>query len=268
MRPAVRCLAVMAFVLSCSGLPCLAGASQNGELQVVTEDWPPYDYLSASGEVAGINTALVRAVLKQAGLHATVQMYPWARAYFMAQNRPNTLIFSMARSKARENQFIWIGELMRRDDRFYRAQGHHSVTPTSIADIKAHYTVCVVNKDIAESDLQRLGFVQNRNYIATPSFGDCMKMVQTGAVSLLINAPLSLQWEARQHRGEVHTSFESVLPLDASAQEPFYLAASLNTPLDIIKRLREAFSMLQQSGQLDNIRHQTAEQDTLPPSAQ
>lgn len=35
-------------------------------------------------------------------------MLPWARAYKLAQERPNTLIFSLVRNPEREDQFICI----------------------------------------------------------------------------------------------------------------------------------------------------------------
>jgi polar amino acid transport system substrate-binding protein len=260
MLAAGRLISVITIALSLPWSACLAETPSNRDLLVVTEDWAPYNFLTSNGEVSGLNTAIVRATLKTAGMEGEFHVYPWARTYFLAQNRPNTLIYSMSRSKARESQFVWIGELMRRDDRFYRAVGRRSVAPVSIDDIKAHYPVCVVNKDIVEDDLRRQGFMLNKNYMTTGSFLDCMKMVQTGAVPLLVNSPMNLAWELKKHARDVHTTFEPVLPLDSASQEPLYLAASMGTPPTVVKRLRAAFQNLQQTGQIEQIRRQFMEQ--------
>jgi polar amino acid transport system substrate-binding protein len=263
MFAASRLLVVIALTWLFPYASLQAATATNHSLLVVTEDWPPFSYLAAGGEVTGLNTEIVRSVLNQAGMQSTIQIFPWARAMMMARNRPNTVIFSMSRSKERENQFIWIGELMRRHDMFYRATGRRSISPTSIEEIKSHYSVCVVNKDIVEDDLKRQGFVLRKNYIATGSFDDCMKLVQNGSVPLLVNSPLDLAWALKKH-SEIHTTFEPVLALEPSGQEPLYLATSLGTDPDTVKRLRTAFQGLQQSGQLDLLRHQFLERLKIP----
>lgn len=247
-------------------LPFAASQAATGSshpLLVVTEDWPPFSYASPAGEVTGLNTEVVQSILHQTTIEANIQIVPWARAMMIARNRPNTLIYSISRSKERETQFIWIGELMRRHDMFYRATGRHSIAPTSIEDVKAHYSVCVVNKDIVEDDLKRQGFQLRKNYTTTGSFDDCMKLVQNGSIQLLVNSPLDLAWALKKH-SEIHTTFEPVLALEPSSQEPLYLAASLGTDASTIKRLRAAFQTLQQSGQLEQIRRQYLERLKVP----
>jgi len=258
--PALLTLSLLGFAPLCR--------ANSHDLTVVTENWPPYNYTGAAGTAEGLSTEIVRAVLRQAELNGTIQVYPWARTFFLASHTPNTLIYSIARSKERETHFVWIGELVRRNDWFYRAVGHSSVQPASLAEVKSCCTVCVVNKDIVEDDLQRQGFSAQKNYITTVSSGDCMKMVQSGSVQLLVNSPIDLAWELKAHP-EIRTSFEPVLALSPSNQEPLYLAASRGTSPDVVRRLRAAFQTLEQSGQLEQIRRAFAERlrtgQSLPP---
>lgn len=259
-----RCLTAL-FLLATA----MQAHADRTDLSVVSEDWPPYNYLGSNGDPQGLSTDIVKAVLRQAGLPARIQIYPWARALFLARNKPNTLIYSMARSREREAHFIWIGELVRRNDWFYRATGHRSVAPATLSEVKSCCSVCLVNKDIVEEDLLRQGFEPRKHYVTTASFGDCMKMVQNGSVQLLVNSPIDLAWEIRNHP-DVKTGFEPVLPLTSSNQEPLYLAASLGTSPDIVRRLRAAFQSLQQSGQIEQIRRQFTDRlrgsHTLPSS--
>jgi polar amino acid transport system substrate-binding protein len=249
-------LAPLLMALSLLGLPVASQAGANQpDLLVVTEDWPPYSYAGDNGEIQGLGTEVVKAVLHQAGLSAKIQIYPWARSLLLARNKPGTLIYSLARSKEREAQFIWIGELVPRNDWFFRAAGHRSIAPTSLAEVKHCGSVCLVNKDIVEDDLQRLGFVAQKHYITTARFTDCMKMVQNGSVQLLVSSPVDLAWELKTHP-DIHSGFEPVLPLPSSGSEPLYLAASKGTSPEIVLRLRSAFRSLQKSGQIEQIRRQ------------
>jgi polar amino acid transport system substrate-binding protein len=253
MNMAGRLVLLSALAMSLAQNISSAAPLNDQPLHVVTGERPPYGFTTASGEVAGINAEIVRKVLGLSALQGSIQIYPWARAIRMAHTQPNTLIFSLSRSRERENQFIWIGKLPQQPSQFYRATGRLSIHPASLDDIRAHYSVCVIHKDIAEDDLMRKGFIMGKNYLATASFEDCMKLVQNGSVPLLISSPLDISWALKKHR-EIHSTFEPVLPLEQSKDEPAYLAASLGTDPKIIKRLRSAFQALQQTGRLEQVR--------------
>ena len=54
-------------------------------ISVVTEDWPPYNYLDENGEMTGYSTKVVKKVLEKANVQYDIRLYPWARSYEMAQ---------------------------------------------------------------------------------------------------------------------------------------------------------------------------------------
>ncbi|MBV8046856.1 MAG: transporter substrate-binding domain-containing protein [Paludibacterium sp.] len=255
MRAFWRCFLAICLL---SALPARAESPEPNGLIAATEEWPPFQLTDTNGAAAGMNVDMVRAILVQAGLSAQIKVYPWARTLFLGEHRPNTLIFSLSRSKERENGFLWIGELMRRNDWFYRATGHDSVSPGSLDEVKSCCAVCVERKDIVEDDLQRLGFQPGRQYITAESFADCMRLVQKGALPLLVNSPQGLSWAMKQHH-DVQAGFQAVIPLPSAAQEPLYLAASIGTPPATVARLRAAFQTLQLNGTLEQIRRQFSE---------
>lgn len=56
-----------------------------------------------NNKIEGFSTEIVRTFLKELNKeHLAIQMQPWARAYLTAQERPNVLLYTMARSPARE----------------------------------------------------------------------------------------------------------------------------------------------------------------------
>ena len=83
-------------------LSCVVNAQS---LKVVTEHWPPF--INDTEPVSGSVTDKVRQILDYAGLNYQISLYPWARSYHLVMTRPNVLIYSIFRTKAREPYFHW-----------------------------------------------------------------------------------------------------------------------------------------------------------------
>ncbi|WDE02888.1 hypothetical protein SG34_015705 [Thalassomonas viridans] len=81
---------------------CVARAQQ---LEVVTDHWPPF--IRDTRPVSGSVTEKVRQILTYAGLDYHIKIYPWARSYHLGMTKPNVLIYSIFRTKAREPYFHW-----------------------------------------------------------------------------------------------------------------------------------------------------------------
>lgn len=74
-------------------------------LEVVTEHWPPY--ILDTEPVSGSVTDKVRKILDYADLNYRIKLYPWARSYHLVMTKPNVLIYSIFRTRAREPYFHW-----------------------------------------------------------------------------------------------------------------------------------------------------------------
>ena len=80
-------------------------------LTFLTEDNPPFS-MSAGGKPAGIATEMVVEMARRAALAADIRVMNWDEAYRLAQADKDTCLFSAARLENRENQFVWVGELV------------------------------------------------------------------------------------------------------------------------------------------------------------
>ena len=80
------------------------------KIRVVTENSFPVQYIE-NGKITGPGTKLVKQVLSTAGLSYTIEVLPWARAYFTAMHEPNVLIYSLAKTSEREQKFSWVGKI-------------------------------------------------------------------------------------------------------------------------------------------------------------
>lgn len=230
--------AIVLFWLACL-MPPLASAQR---IHAVTET-TPYTYV-ANGKVTGSATEVVERTLKRAGFaNHTVQLYPWARAYEMALNEPNVLIFLIARTPDREQQFQWVGEIMSIEYHLYRLASH-ALKISDLESAKA-YTVGVMRDDVRQQYLRSKGF--DRLVVSAQSLDNFQKLLR-GQVDL---APLTSDDAASLC---LQTGFDCaklvrVLTL-SEASTGLYMAYSLQTPSGVVQRTQNAFRQLQAEGQV------------------
>lgn len=77
----------------------------------------------------------MRAILAEAGEVGIIEIYPWARAYRAAKATPGALLYPVARTPERENDFIWLGELVDYDVRLWRLVNRAEIAPLTLGDV-------------------------------------------------------------------------------------------------------------------------------------
>lgn len=215
-------------------------------VRAVTETTP---YTFQKGErVVGVATEVVEKTLQAAGLQDyQVRLYPWARAYDMALNEPNVLIFLIARTAAREQQFKWAGEIMKIQYHLYRLRERSDIVVKTLADAK-NYTIGVMRDDVRQQYLQSRGFL--RLAVSAQWSDNFNKLIkrQVDLVPLTEDDAGSLCAEA----GFDCAGLERVLTLD-EASTGLYMAYSNATPDATVQKTRAAFDKLKQEGTVRRI---------------
>lgn len=157
------------------------------QIQVVTEDWPPYNFMLPNGEVGGRTTEIVRKVLDRAGIDYEIRLFPWARSYEMAKNRENVLVYSILRTKKREKLFKWICPVSQRVVlRIYTLSKRKDLNIKSMSDAKK-YLVGVTRGDYPHIHLLELGFDLN-NMALSPSDKDNIKLLLNNRIDFVIES--------------------------------------------------------------------------------
>lgn len=87
----------------------------SAELTILTENLPPLNYIK-DGELVGPSVEIVKEIQRRVGSNDEIRVYPWARAYKMALEEENVILFSTTHTKARENIFKWVGPLATKRD--------------------------------------------------------------------------------------------------------------------------------------------------------
>lgn len=239
MTPPLNTRFALLLALVCAG-------SQGQNIKVVTED-TSYSYLQ-QGKVAGPASAVVEATLRRAGLNDyRISLYPWARAYDMAQQEPNVLIYLIARTPAREQQFKWVGELTRVEYHFYKLRQRKDIVVRSLQDAK-NYSVGVLRDDVRHQYLQAQGFT--KMVISAQNVENFKKLLnwQVQLVPMPEHDAVLLCAETRVDCA----SLEKAATLD-TLSTPLYMAYSRSTADDVVARTRIAFAKLMAEGMVTQL---------------
>lgn len=240
------------------GLLVLASITAHGlqadtALIAVTEPWPPYNTFSNDDTADGAHALILQRALALSGLKAQINVYPWARAMALAQSRPNTLLLSVARTPAREQQFIWLGKLSQTQQFLWRLDTPALKPETSLQPIMRCCSICTVRKDVSEEALRQQDSAHRLQLVLTGSHHDCLRMLRNGSVAYMAGSPYRIQATLQQIGLPAST-----LQRAAAIAPPriLFLAASKGTPEATIRKLRHAMHQLQQSGEHDRILQQ------------
>ncbi|MCO5105356.1 MAG: transporter substrate-binding domain-containing protein [Burkholderiaceae bacterium] len=242
MRPSARIFRPF-LLTSLLWLAMAVGQAQT--IHAVTET-TPYTFV-AGGRVTGTATAVVEQTLQRAGLtDYKLSLYPWARAYELALKEPNVLIFLIARTPAREQQFHWAGEIMKIEYHLFRLRSH----PLDIGSLESAkaYTIGVMRDDVRQQYLRSKGF--ERLVVSAQSLDNFQKLLrgQVDLVPLTADDATSL---CRQ-TGFDCAQLVRVLTLD-EASTGLYMAYSLPTAPAVVQRTQQAFEQLKAQGQVQRI---------------
>lgn len=77
---------------------------------VVTEHFPPYQ-VKAGDKLEGVAVEVVNALLEHEKINTQHIILPWSRAYHIATQQKNVMIYSIRRTQKRENDFLWVGPI-------------------------------------------------------------------------------------------------------------------------------------------------------------
>ena len=222
-------------------LALVCASSHAQSIKGVTED-TSYSYLQ-NGKVAGSASEVVEATLQRAGLNDyRLAVYPWARAYDMALQEPNVLIYLIARTPAREDLFQWAGEITRIEYHLYKLRERKDIVVRDLQGAKS-YSVGVLRDDVRHQYLQSQGFT--RLVVSAQNTDNFKKLLnqQVELIPMPEQDAILLCEEAKIDFGKL----ERVYTLDGLTSG-LYMAYSRSTSGEIVARTKAAFDHLKVEG--------------------
>lgn len=216
----------------------------------MTETWKPYNY-KENGQVTGICTEIVKMVLDSAKIkieNDEIKLYPWARAYNLALNEENMLIYTILRTEERENDFKWIGPIIN-PDRFYlfKNSDRNDIIINKLEDAKK-YKIGVLRNSVHEEYLKEHGFDNDNLFGVAYQKQNLLKLLNNH-VDLVIDTEPSLRLRSKQ----MNLKFENFEKTIFLFENGYYMACSAKTSDEIVNRLRESFKKLKNNGKITDI---------------
>ncbi len=226
----------------------LAACAWAQTLTVVTEEYPPYNFQDGNTkQISGMATEVVQEVLKRAKLDYKLDMYPWARAYQMAQDAPNVLIYSIGRSDKRESLFKWVDVIAPYDVYLYRLKSRPDVKAADIAAIK-HFKIGAVRDDVRAQYLEKAGITLD----LVAEDGSNAKKLASQRIDMFPIDELAMV-ALNKREGIDPASVVKVMRLDALSAG-LYMAFSKQTSDELVHRCQAVLAQIKKDGTFEKIR--------------
>ena len=230
-------------------IPLKASASELDQLTYITESYPPYNF-KIKGELKGISVDLLLAATKKSSSVLTakkIRVFPWTRAYKMAESGPNIVLFSTTRTDEREPKFNWVGPII--PTRIVLlAKKSDAIVINGPDDIKK-YLVGAITDDIGDQLIQSAG-VKPSNIKHVPNAESLAKMLNAGRIKLWAYEENVARWFIKQS-GFDNNLFESVYTLKES---DLYYSFSKDISQSAIDALQKSIDDVKASEEFDKIK--------------
>jgi polar amino acid transport system substrate-binding protein len=128
----------------------------SAELTILTEHQPPLNYVEG-GVLVGPFVEIVKEIQRRVGSHEQIKVYPWPRAYRMALEEENIVLFGTTHTELRHDKFKWIGPLATKRDILIAKKGS-GIKISSLEDAKKVNRIGTVRDDSREQYLKLKGF--------------------------------------------------------------------------------------------------------------
>ncbi len=209
---------------------------QPAKLRVITEEYPPFNYTDAGGNLVGSSTAEVKGILNKLGENITIEVMPWSRAYETVLAEPDTALYSMARTPERENVFMWVGPIGSYENWLYVKKGS-KIRIGNLDEAKAVKSIAAVKDEAGQQKLAQQGFI---NFVYTDSTAEGLKKLAAGEVDLWLGTGTDVEMVAKQ-AGVDPSEIEAVAFVH---KVDLYIAFNKNTPYATVQAWQEALDSL------------------------
>lgn len=222
----------------------LPAETSPGIIQMVTEEYPPVTFMK-DGNVTGFVTGIVREISKRQGIPDNIRLTSWDEAYNLALINPNVVLFSCERTEKREKLFQWVGPVGKNSSIFYAKKGS-GIKMNSLEDARKVKAIATTANWFTEQDLKDRGFT---NLVSSPLPTDNVRQLMNGEVQLSVFTDITVA-EIVKNAGYSMSDLEPVGTLNSTY---FYIAISLGTPPEVVKKWQSTLDSIKADGTFEKI---------------
>lgn len=220
-------------------------AQQWPKLTVVTEHWPPFNYINEQGMPDGIATRKLRHVLTKAGFDYHIELQSWSRAYQQARDNPNVLIYTIFRSEERLDDFQWICPLIQTGgSEVYSLAYRIDIQVASTEDLKSWITG-VYASGWSHDYLTGSGLRQGEHLDVVSDEMANVRKLFANRVDLIVQEPDLIEGRLKQ-LGKTIDDIRPVFVLGDKESKTGCMAMSTDTSESIVTILRETLNSIKE----------------------
>lgn len=239
---------MLCFLLLQATAPSIAPAQTVDDLTIMTESYPPLNF-SRNGQLQGVSVDLMDDLLKKVNSKLSrrdIELVPWARGYLNLRTQKNTCLFSMTRTRERENLFKWVGPICTSRIVLIAPKASR-ISVKSVDDLKK-FRIGVVRDDVGELLLVEKGIKREELSIVASPERNADKL-KAGRIDLWACGDMVARWIMKE-KGLNPQDYETVFVLTDSEQ--FY-AFHIDTSDQVIRKFQSALNELKQQGRIKRL---------------
>lgn len=211
----------------------VATSAEQQNLTFYTELYPPANFM-AEGQLQGISVDSLKLMWQHMDMvEQDMIVVPWARGYKNTLSNPNTALFTMSRTEARDPLFKWVGPLFK-SVHVLMAKKSSKVKVKHIGDL-FNYRVATIRGDISEISLQQIGY-PDYNMAKVSDLSRAFYMMQSNKVDMLMVSIHGFEHLTRGMNVDLG-DYEKVWTVNTVGN---YIAFNINTPDHVIEQYQQA----------------------------
>lgn len=224
------------------------GSSKAENILAVTEYLGNYQKKMPDGKLSGYAVDVVNLLFELNGDKGEIRVLPWSRAYNIALSRPNTMIFSIARTYLREEKFAWVGHLAEEHLLFWA----HSESPIEQINSWEELTQLNISVYLGTNPEQQLSAKGHKRLYSVDSPLTSLQMLLNGRVDLTLGSIEEIKFRLQR----IGAKFNQVKPVYEMEELNSHLSIAFQVDSDkqLVARYRRAFAELEQNGTLRELK--------------
>ncbi len=220
------------------------------ELIFVAEDLPPFHFLDENNKPAGILVDVVKAVIKEANVDATIELMPFARCYQSAQNQADVFMFSLLKTPDRIPNFKWVGQTYEAKAYLVGLKDRSDIKLNNIEDAK-NLVVGTIRGYHSEHYLKDADFTTDNNLSLSVNYEQMWGMLFKNRIDLILTNFIALELEMES----IGLDVDDVTPYLELKNFPnqLHIATSLTTSDQTVELLQSALIKIKSDGRYQRI---------------
>jgi polar amino acid transport system substrate-binding protein len=219
-------------IISFTLLVSVPSWAQHPDLWVLTNLEPPFSQKDERGQYQGYVIELVTGILKEAQIDQQILAAPWDRVLKEAEAKPNVLVFALARTAERENNFAWITPISANQIGVFALSAPTSPL-SNLQDLNLSQAIGVLNGDFRQNILQQ---VNAKKIVALPTWQQGLDSLLAKDIDALFFSSMGMQYLCQSMQRDC----SDIVPVLAVEERVSYLALSAGSDENLVETLRAA----------------------------